>query len=665
MVGAADHRTQHPTDTTQTGDDHADQNQGTALRHPGRAVTSTLDVASRTEGRWKAREVWCAVAGLVALALAVGAASTVAVPVNSDLGFVAVLPYPFWVGVLVLNVAFVVALRGDAAGPARRLVMVWLVVVLVLVLFGTAAFVTDVPRGEVAFRHLGIADALSGTQGIDPDTDAYFNWPGFFALLATVLGATGLDPVAVALWAPVVNVGLWLAALGVLTGYLTRDPRRRWLVLWVFCLGSWQDQDYLSPQAFGFFLYLVVVALLVGPLAARAPVFRGFRRADLAAWWGGRSPAEPRSGLRVSALVVTLLLVAVICASHQLTPFMMLIAITALTLSGRVWPGRLPLITVVLLTLWLAYPASAYLIGNPPLAEAGLQGATEANVIDRLGGTAGHVLVVQGRIVLTLVLWALAAVGAVRDWRRGRLDIRVVLLAVTPLLLFPAQFYGGEMLIRVSLFALPFIALLACSVLLPEGGARPSAHASAHAAGGGAHPAAHAAHGGAHPAAHAALDPARPSFRAAGALALTCFLLAVLTVTGRFGNAQYDVFTDDEIAAVAAMHSLAPPGSTIISAAHPTPWRSEAYLEHRARTIADMCQSDLSTATCGPLVYDYARRSPAGAVVLFTRSSEASLVLQGAGSARGLDELEEWLSAQGGVELAFSNVDARVYRVTP
>mgnify|MGYP000580544668 FL=1 len=623
-------------------------------------MTSTLDVVSRTGGRWKAREVWCAVAGLVALALAVGAASVVAVPVSSDLGLVAVLPFPFWVGVLVLNVAFVVALRGDAAGPARRVVMVWLVVVLVLVLFGTAAFVTDVPRGEVAFRHLGIADALSGMRGVDADTDAYFNWPGFFALLATVLGATGLDPVAVALWAPVVNVGLWLAALGVLTGFLTRDPRRRWLVLWVFCLGSWQDQDSLSPQAFGFFLYLVVVALLVGPLAARAPVFRGFRRADVAAWWGGRSPAEPRPGFRVSALVVTLLLVAVVCGSHQLTPFMMLIAITALTLSGRVWPGRLPLITVVLLTLWLAYPASAYLIGNPPLAEAGLQGATEANVLDRLSGTAGHVLVVQGRIVLTLVLWALAAVGAVREWRRGRLDIRVVLLAVTPLLLFPAQFYGGEMLIRVSLFALPFIALLACSVLLPAGGGTHlSAHA-AHAAGGGTHLSAHAPH-----AAHAALDPTRPSLRAAGVLVLTCCLLAVLTVTGRFGNAQYDVFTDDEIAAVAEVHSLAPPGSTIISAAHPTPWRSEAYLDHRARTIADMCQADMSTAVCGPLVYDFARYSPGGAVVLFTRSSEASLVLQGAGSARGLAELEEWLSAQGGVELAFSNVDARVYRVTP
>jgi hypothetical protein len=603
-------------------------------------MTGTLEATTRTQGRWKPRDVWCALAGVASLALAAGAASTVAVPVDSDLGLVAVLPYPFWVGVLLLNVAFVVALRGDAAGPARRPVMIWLVAVLVLVLFGTAAFATDVPRGEVAFRHLGVADALSRILGIDPAIDGYFNWPGFFALLATVLEATGLNPVTVALWAPVLNMGLWLAALGVLVGYLTRDPRRRWLALWLFCLGNWHDQDYLSPQAFGFFLYLVVVVLLLGPLAARPPEIRGFRRADLAARWRGRLPAEPRPGHRVSALVVTLLLIVVICASHQLTPFMVLITITALTLSGRVWPSRLPLITVVVLSLWLAYPASTYLLGHPPLADAGLEAATEANVVDRMSGTAGHVLVVQVRMVLTLVLWALAAAGAVRDWRRGRLDIRVVLLAVTPLLLFPAQVYGGEMLIRVSLFALPFIALQACSVLLPtDGSTRPSSLARD--------------------------SSTRPSPLAAGGIALTCILLAGMTVTGRFGNAEFDVFTDGEIAAVAAAKRLAPPGSTIISAAHPTPWRSEAYLEHRYRTIDDLCRSDLSTTTCGPLVYDYARKNPAGAVVLLTRSSEASLVIQGTSSAGSLAELEEWLGAQDGVELAFSNEDARAYRVTP
>jgi hypothetical protein len=138
-------------------------------------MTSTLDAPTRTVRRWRFRDAWCALAGLVSLALAVGAASTVSVPVTSDLGLVALLPFPFWAGLLILNIAFVVALRGDAAGPAHRLVMIWLIMVLVLVLFGTAAFVTDIPRGEVAFRHLGIADALSGTKGIDPDIDAYFN----------------------------------------------------------------------------------------------------------------------------------------------------------------------------------------------------------------------------------------------------------------------------------------------------------------------------------------------------------------------------------------------------------------------------------------------------------------------------------------------------------
>ncbi len=592
-------------------------------------MTSTMEAVTRTEGGWKPRDVWCVLAGLVSLALAVGAASAVAVPVNSDLGLVAVLPWPFWAGIVLLNVTFVVALRGDAAGPAHRTVMLWLVVVLVLTLFGTAAFVTDVPRGEVAFRHLGIADALAGMQRVDPGIDAYFNWPGFFAMLATVLGATGLDPVSVALWAPVLNVGLWLAALGVLTRYLTSDPRRRWLVLWLFCLGNWQDQDYLSPQAFGIFLYLVVVALLLGPLAALPPKFRGFRRASLAAWWQGRQPADSRAGHRVAALVVALLLVVVINASHQLTPFMVLFAIGALTLSGRVWPSRLALITAVVLVLWFVYPASAYLAGHPPLEDAGFQGAVETNVVERVSGSAGHMLVVQLRVGLTIVLWALAAAGAFRDWRRGRLDLRVVILAVAPLLLFPVQSYGGEMLIRVSLFALPFIAMQACSVLLPTDGGF------------------------------------RPSVRRGAALALTFVMLAVLTVTGRFGNTQYDLFSDSEMAAVTAVQRLAPPDSAIISAAHPTPWRNDTYLDHRYRTIDDLCYPDLSAATCGPVVYNFVRHNSQGAFLMFLRSSEASIVLQGESTTEGFAELEEWLSAQDGVRLAFSNAEARVYRVTP
>lgn len=592
-------------------------------------MTSTLVRTSRTEKRMKTRDTWVALAGLVSLVLCVGAASSVVLPVNSDLGLAAVLPYPYWAGVLLLNITFILALRGNAAGPAGRPVMLWLLAVQVLVLFGAAAFVTDVPRGEVAFRHLGIADAMADTEMVDPTIDAYFNWPSFFGLLATVFRSTGLDPVTVALWAPVLNVGLWLLAVAVLLRYLTRDERRRWLVLWIFCLGNWQDQDYLSPQAFGFFLYLVVLVLLLGPLAAESARLRGLRPQALAAWWRARRPADPHPGRRVASLLVVVLLVVVISASHQLSPFMLLTAIAALTLTGRVWPGRLSLITAIVLVLWLVYPASTYLVGHPPMEDAGLSDAVQSNVAERVSGTPGHVFVVQVRVVLTVVLWALAGLGALRDWRRKRLDIRVAALAVSPLVLFPAQMYGGEMLIRVSLFALPFIALLASSFLLPR------------------------------------QRSTRPSFGRAGALVLTSMVLAAMTVTGRFGNARYDVFSDDEMAAVAFAESMAPPGSAILAAAHPTPWRSDAYLAHPYRAIEDLCHQDLTAVTCGPTFYGYARHNPAGGVVVLLRSAEASLVLQGDSTADNLEEMEAWLRAQDGVQLEFSNAEARVYRVTP
>jgi hypothetical protein len=73
----------------------------------------------------------------------------------------------------------------------------------------------------------------------------------------------------------------------------------------------------------------------------------------------------------------------------------------------------------------------------------------------------------------------------------------------------------------------------------------------------------------------------------------------------------------------------------------------------------------MSATTCGPLIYHYAKHNSAGGYILLMRSSESSLVIQGKSSVGGFDDLEEWLSIQDGVDLAFSNNDARVYRVAP
>ena len=245
-------------------------------------------------------------------------------------------------------------------------------------------------------------------------------------------------------------------------------------------------------------------------------------------------------------------------ASHQLSPFMLLVAVAALVVLGRSWAPGLPVLLGLMLAIWLAYPASSYLVGHPPLRDTGLGAATSASVIGRLGGTAGaraggprpHRR--DGRHL------AARGPGARMLWKRRSLDLRAVALALTPFVLFPAQSYGGEILLRVALFALPFMAYLASEALL--GGRR-------------------------------RLRPVRLI-----AIGVVCALLAVGSITARFGNARFDMFTPAEVQATQKLYAIVPPDATLISGAHPTPWRYRDYLQHRALTVGDLCGPRLSGA---------------------------------------------------------------------
>ena len=304
------------------------------------------------------------VVGLLAAVVAALAARTVTLPINSDLGLVQTLPPAYWVGMVVLNGAFVLALGSGAHHRTSQWAMATLLCALVVTLYGSASFASSTTRGEVAWRHVGIAESLVNSGQVTSQADAYFSWPGFFALIGTFSRASGVQALDLTPWAPVVNGLLWLAALALVVRALTSDTRRIWLTLWVFCLGNWIDQDYLSPQAFGFFLYLVLIALLLTVLSARAGRPASWRPSELRVWWRARTPEEPDRRLRIGVLLLCVLLCVAMVASHQLTPFMLLVALLALVLIGRSWSPGLPVLLGLMLAIWLAYPASSYLVAT-------------------------------------------------------------------------------------------------------------------------------------------------------------------------------------------------------------------------------------------------------------------------------------------------------------
>ena len=153
--------------------------------------------------------------------------------------------------------------------PARfRGAACWLAyaVSLVLVLHATPTLLYDTLRYAWAWKHVGLIDYLLRHGATDPhignDLAAYQDWPGFFAGNALLIKAAGLrSTLSYAAWGPPFFDLLVVGPLVLIFRRFTQDQRLIWTAVWLFVLGNWVGQDYFSPQAAAYFLYLVVIAI--------------------------------------------------------------------------------------------------------------------------------------------------------------------------------------------------------------------------------------------------------------------------------------------------------------------------------------------------------------------------------------------------------------------
>jgi hypothetical protein len=123
--------------------------------------------------------------------------------------------------------------------------------------------------------------------------------------------------------------------------------------------------------------------------------------------------------------VLVALAIAAVVASHQLTPFMLILVFFALWLVGRTPHWQLWVGTAALVGLWMVVPAWPFVSGHVTDIVGGLgSGGAGANLGNRVAaGSADHKLVVTARLVQSAVVWLLAGLGTlvlVRQRRRVR-----------------------------------------------------------------------------------------------------------------------------------------------------------------------------------------------------------------------------------------------------
>ncbi|NII49909.1 hypothetical protein [Frigoribacterium endophyticum] len=367
---------------------------------------------------------------------------------------------PLWWAGLVLLVAAAVVAVVSRRSPALPLMSLSGVAVL------SQAIAYGTPTMVSAARHVGVVESIRANGGTSTGVDIFQSWSGLFAAVAWAADVAGLhDVMVVATWWPVMISPLITLAATVLAARFLTDDGRAWIAGGLFGLTLTLNTLYFSPQSLGVVLSLSVFALA---LSGRPPISGARRRsrpASVAPW----------------RLAAVLALGCALAVTHQISPYLTTAALVVFVAFRLVRPWWLPALVLVPAVLWA--------LSNASVLGAFLLPTAFGDVVSNAAPPAHSAATLPVPLVKTLafalpaavlVLLGLVALVTLLLRRRDRRAWALAVAAVSPVSLVVATNYGAEGIFRVTLFAAPWLSILAAALpwhrLLP-GLARSSARA--------------------------------------------------------------------------------------------------------------------------------------------------------------------------------------------
>jgi hypothetical protein len=419
--------------------------------------------------------VWCGLAAIVLWFYNVHQADVLKM---NAYGLASVLDKEYYLGLLLVIVGFCSELVRPVLRPRR---LIFLIIVLIVFMYGTAPAIEPLSAYPESWIHAGFIQYIFAHGHPLEDYDGRFSWPGAFSMAAVMAKFVGrTDALAFTKWFPLFIELAALAPLIVITRSSGVTRRAAWLAIPIFYSSNWIFQDYFSPQGLNYFFFLVIVATVLAcwkplKLAVADDRFKSLRtrfRRSRSMFsrerLSGRESSTTWETRQMAGLLALLgLLLIATTVSHQLTPPAVLLALLVLLATRRLGRPELPVILAVLIFGWLSLGASNYWAGHLNVIFGSIgdfASKFSSNVSSRVTGGVAHRFIAELRILITAALFFGAGIGALRRSTDSR---TLEALVVAPFLLVAAQNYGGEGLIRVVLFGLPFSSLLLASMFWP------------------------------------------------------------------------------------------------------------------------------------------------------------------------------------------------------
>jgi hypothetical protein len=562
----------------------------------------------------------------------------------NDYGLVAILPIQHWVALVLLTVGFVLSLDSKIiAGPLPLLHLIALVVIIHL----TPALIYETVRYPWVWKHIGIVDFIQRHGTVDRSAQflqAYHNWPGLFfvsAWIANLLGLGVSEIANIVRFAPAAFGFAFVFALMFLYRSLSIDPRVTWIAIWTFLTANWVSQDYYSPQAAAFFLYIIVLSLCLGVLKKdftwTGPTNNPLRRySAIFVNFISRNPEaqilRPIKARPTITVVFVLAAILAIIVTHQLTPLALILALAALSALGQLHIGYVAF-AVIAEILWLSTFASPFVLANLDgefkTFGQGLTSATNRLVDLNLVSTGRWWVVFMGRAAVVLI-GAAAIIGGIRRIITGYRDGVAAILLLSPIILF-VNSYGGEILFRIYLFALPFLAFFASVAFCPT--------------------------------------PNRgESWTEKLLLGIFCLLLTIGFLFANNGKDLQYTYSADEVAASNWLYENAPPATLLIEGSREYPSQFKNYEKLSYFPIYRESAAERTRILANPadiIAEWFSDKKWKAGYVIITRGQKNSAEVKGIEPIGGLDRLEASLLQSPRFIVVHSTKDAKIFALKP
>jgi hypothetical protein len=309
---------------------------------------------------------------------------------------------------------------------------------LVLVLTLTPALVYDEPRSQSAAKHVDFILQIRSLHQLETPVAVYNAWSGFFAAMAWLCHVAGIgDPMRLAAFWPALLGIFRVVVLRYVFGQILERRYQCWIAVALAVLADSISADYFSPQSIGFVVGMAAIGFALS-----------------------RSPDEPRDFMLFLAGMV-------LAVSHQFSPYAVggTLLILALFRQLRAWWSAALVLVPAL--LWAAAHQGA-LEGVFSLSKIGQ--TENFRPPPTLGVPGLDRLPVVGNVTVALLVGALG-VGLMAGITlllhvRERRYWALALCPLAGLLVVAVNPYGQEGIFRAALFGLPWLAVLASTLLV-------------------------------------------------------------------------------------------------------------------------------------------------------------------------------------------------------